>query len=78
MPSHEAAFLDSEAARAAADGHTTGYQAGDVARQAGALRLLLCREGAGLHRREGKLCQEARWAYHGPVEVVEKSQQYRV
>ena len=50
MPSHEAAFLHSEAARAAADAHTSRYQLGEVARRAS----------------------------HGPVEVVEKFQAYRM
>ena len=45
---HEVSFLHSEAARAASDARTTGYQAGEVARQAGALRLLLYHEGAAL------------------------------
>ncbi len=75
---HEATFLHSEAARAAADGHTTGYQAGEVARQAGVRRLILCHFGAGLHDREEELRQEAIQSYGGPVELAEELREYRI
>jgi ribonuclease Z len=75
---HEATFLHHEAARAAADGHTTGYQAGEVARQAGVKRLILCHFSAELHGRENELRQEAMEAYGGPVELPEELREYRV
>lgn len=75
---HEATFLHADAQRAAADGHTTGYQAGEVARQAEVGRLLLCHFQAALHGREGELCQEAAQAYDGPVEIPEELREYRV
>ncbi len=75
---HEATFLHSDAARAAADGHTTGYQAGEVARQAGVRRLILCHFGAGLHGREEDLRQEAMRSYGGPVVLPEELREYRV
>jgi ribonuclease Z len=75
---HEATFLHDEAARAGADGHTTGYQAGEVARQAGVRRLILCHFGAGLHRRLDELRLEAERAFGGPVEIPEELRAYRV
>lgn len=75
---HEATFLHGEAARAASDGHTTGYQAGEVATQAGAKRLILCHFAAHLHGQEQELCQEAMRAYDGPIEIPEEFREYRV
>lgn len=75
---HEATFLHSDAVRAAADGHTTGYQAGEVARQAGVRRLLLCHFSAPLYGRVDELRQEAMRAYGGPVEIPEELREYRV
>lgn len=75
---HEATFLHSEAARAASDGHTTGYQAGEVARQAGAKRLLLCHFSADLHGRVDELRREAMQSYGGPVELPEEMREYRI
>jgi len=75
---HEATFPHSEAARAAADGHTTGYQAGEVARQAGAKRLILCHLGAGPSGREDALQQEAMQSFGGRVELPEELREYRI
>jgi len=75
---HEATFLHAEAARAAADGHTTGRQAGEVARRAGVARLLLCHVSSPLHGRLDELCQEARQSFRGPVEIPEEFREYRV
>lgn len=75
---HEATFLHSDVARAAADGHTTGYQAGEIARQAGVKRLYLCHFSAGLHGREDELRQEAMHSFGGPVEIPEEMREYRV
>ena len=75
---HEATFLHSDAARAAADGHTTGYQAGEVARQAGVKRLILCHFSAGIHREVEELRREARQTYPGPVDLPEEFLEYRV
>jgi ribonuclease Z len=75
---HEATFLHSEAARAASDGHTTGFQAGEVARQAGVKRLMLCHFGAGLRGLLDELRREAMQAFGGPVEVPEELREYRV
>ena len=75
---HEATFLHSEAARAAADGHTTGYQAGEVAAQAGVKRLILCHFSAEIHGQVEDLRREARQAYGGPVELPEEFLEYRV
>jgi ribonuclease Z len=74
---HEATFAHADAARAAADGHTTGYQAGEVGRQAGAKCLLLCHFGADLHGRMDELRREAMRAYDGPVEIPEEFREYR-
>jgi ribonuclease Z len=75
---HEATFLHEEAVRAKADGHTTGYQAGEVAARAGVKRLLLCHFVAQLHDRLEELRQEALRAFSGPVEIPEEFREYRV
>jgi ribonuclease Z len=75
---HEATFLHGEAARANAEGHTTGYQAGEMARQAGAGRLMLCHFGAPLHDRLEELRREAMQAFGGPVEIPEELREYRL
>jgi len=75
---HEATFLHSDAARAASDGHTTGCQAGEVAAQAGAKRLILCHFEASLHDRLDDLLREAQQTYGGPVEIPEEFCEYRV
>ena len=75
---HEATFLHVVAARAASDGHTPGYQAGEVARQAGVKRLILCHFSAWLHGREDELRREAMQAFSGPVELPEEIREYRV
>jgi len=75
---HEATFLHSDAARAASDGHTTGYQAGEVAAQAGVERLILCHFAASLHDQVDELQREARQTYNGPVEIPEEFREYRV
>jgi len=75
---HETTFLHSEAARAASDGHTTGYQAGEVAARAGVKRLILCHFEAPLHDRVEELRREARQTYSGPVEIPSDFHEYRV
>lgn len=75
---HEATFLHDEAARAKTDGHTTGLQAGETARRAGAKRLLLCHFANSLHDRLEELRQEALRAFPGPVEIPEEFRVYRV
>jgi len=75
---HEATFLHDEVVRAAADGHTTGYQVGEVASQAGVKRLILCHFSASLHGREDELRREAVHSFTGPVELAEELREYRV
>lgn len=75
---HEATFPHSEASRAASDGHTTGYQAGEVATQAGVKRLILCHFAASLHDQVEELRREAQQTYSGSVEIPEEFQEYRV
>ncbi len=75
---HEATFLHSDAARAASDGHTTGYQAGEVARDAGVQRLFLCHFGAELHGGLDEIRREAVRSYQGPVEIPEELREYRI
>jgi len=74
----EATFAHSDAARAAADGHTTGYQAGEVAKQAGVKRLFLCHFSADLHGRVDELRQEAMQSFGGSVEIPEELKEYRI
>jgi ribonuclease Z len=75
---HEATFLHHEAARAKADGHTTGFQAGEVAAQAGVGRLILCHFAAPLHEQLDEVRREARQTYAGPIEIPEEFREYRV
>jgi ribonuclease Z len=75
---HEATFLHGDAARAGADGHTTAYQAGEVAAQAGAKRLILCHFAASLHDRVEELQREAQQTYRGPVEIPDEFREYCV
>ncbi|MFI5340258.1 MAG: MBL fold metallo-hydrolase [Candidatus Methylomirabilales bacterium] len=75
---HEATFAHSDAARAASDGHTTGYQAGEVARQAGVKRLFLCHFSADLHARADEIRREATQSYGRQVEIPEELKEYRV
>jgi len=75
---HEATFLHDEAARAASDGHTTGYQAGEVASRAGVKRLILCHFSASLHEREDELRREAVQSFGGPVALGEELREYRL
>jgi ribonuclease Z len=73
---HEATFLHSDALRAASDGHTTGYQAGEVAAQAGVKRLILCHFEAPLHDQVEELQREARQTFSGSVEIPDEFQEY--
>jgi ribonuclease Z len=75
---HEATFLHSDAARAASDGHTTGYQAGEVAARAGVKRLILCHFEAPLHDHVEELQREARQTFNGPVDIPGEFQEYHV
>jgi ribonuclease Z len=75
---HETTFLHNDAARAASDGHTTGYQAGEVAARAGVKRLLLCHFEAPLHDRVEELRRDARQTYSGPVDIPSEFHEYRV
>ena len=74
---HEATFLHIEAARAASDGHTTGYQAGEVAMRAGVRRLILCHFVASLHDQLEELRREAMQSFGGSVEIPEEFREYR-
>ncbi len=75
---HEATFLDAERARAEQDGHTTAFQAGEVARQAEVKRLLLCHLTAPLHDRLAVVQREAEQSFGGPVEIAEEFREYRL
>jgi ribonuclease Z len=75
---HEATFLHHEAARAKADGHTTGFQAGEVAAQAGVKRLILCHFEDALHDRLDEVLREAQQTYSGPAEIPEEFCEYRL
>ncbi len=73
---HEATFLHSDKARAESDGHTTGYQAGEVAGRAGVRRLILCHLAASVHDQVDALRREAGQTFAGPVEIPEEFREY--
>ena len=71
----EATFLDDDAG-AARHGHMTAAQAGAVAAQAGAARLLLTHTLAGAL--DGQLVERASRSFGGPVEVAREGYVYPV
>jgi ribonuclease Z len=75
---HEATFLHSDATRAASDGHTTGYQAGDVAAQAGVKRLILCHFASEIHDHVEETRREAQQTYRGLVTIAEEFCEYQI
>lgn len=75
---HEATLLHADVAKAGPDGHTTAYQAGELARRAGAKRLMLCHFHASLHGRLDESRREAEHAFGKPVEIPEELLEYRI
>jgi ribonuclease Z len=71
---HEATFARPNPA----EWHSTGREAGEVARAAGARRLFLAHVGYVLHGALATLVADARQAFGGPVAVVEELRWYRV
>jgi ribonuclease Z len=67
---HEATFSDEEAERAQRTGHTTASQAGELARRAGARRLVLTHLSARYSERPNVLEREAKRACSGDCDVV--------
>jgi ribonuclease Z len=67
---HEAHGLEDEADAAHALGHSTAAEAGEVAREAGAGRLVLTHLRAGRFADPGELVAEAGKAFGGPVEAA--------
>lgn len=67
---HEATFAEDDADRAARTGHSTARQAGEIARRAGASRLVLTHFSARYSERPWILEKEAREACAGACEVV--------
>ena len=71
-------LVRAERARAEQDGHTTAFQAGEVGRQAGVKRLLLCHLTAPLHDRLEAVRREAEQSFGGSVEIAEEFREYRL
>ncbi|MBI3454721.1 MAG: MBL fold metallo-hydrolase [Candidatus Rokubacteria bacterium] len=71
---HEATFLEPDPTQ----WHSTAREAGEVARQARARRLLLTHVGYAHHRALAAHVAEARAAFGGPAAVAEELRWYRV
>jgi ribonuclease Z len=71
---HEATFVQPDPTQ----WHSTAREAGDVARQAAARRLLLAHIGYAHHRALATHVAEARAAFAGPVAVADELTWYRV
>ena len=67
---HEATFSDDEQARALETRHSTAREAGTVARAAGAKRLVLTHLSSRHDVDPGKLLEQAKESFGGPVEVA--------
>lgn len=67
---HEATFSEEEAERSARTGHSTARQAGEIARRAGAGKLVLTHLSARYSERAFVLEREAKRACAGACEVV--------
>ncbi|NOK36194.1 ribonuclease Z [Corallococcus exercitus] len=67
---HESTFSDDEQARAVETRHSTAREAAQVARDAGAKRLILTHLSSRHDTDPGRLLTQAREAFKGPVEVA--------
>ncbi|MET0400905.1 MAG: ribonuclease Z [Cystobacter sp.] len=67
---HESTFSDDEQARALETRHSTAREAAQVAREAGARRLILTHLSSRHDTDPSKLLTQAREEYKGPVEVA--------
>jgi ribonuclease Z len=67
---HESTFSDEEQARAEETRHSTAREAGRVAREAGARRLILTHLSSRYDPDPSKLLEQAKEEYSGPVEVA--------
>jgi ribonuclease Z len=67
---HESTFSDDEQERALETRHSTAREAGRVAREAGARRLILTHLSSRYDPDPSKLLEQAREEYPGPVEVA--------
>ena len=67
---HESTFSDDDQARALETRHSTAREAGRVAQQAGARRLILTHLSSRYDTDFGRLLAQAREEYPGPVEVA--------
>ena len=67
---HESTFSDDEQARALETRHSTAREAGQVAKAAGAKRLLLTHLSSRHDVDPGRLLEQAKESFGGPVEVA--------
>lgn len=67
---HESTFSDDEQARAIETRHSTAREAGQVAKSAGAKRLVLTHLSSRHDVDPGRLLEQARESFGGPVEVA--------
>lgn len=75
---HEATRLEEHRTWAAAEGHTTARQAGEVAAQAGVGQLILCHFAFEIQGRLDEVHRQAKSAFNGPVELAKEYWEYRL
>lgn len=75
---HEASARHDQAARMRSFGHTTGHEAGDIARRIGARHLYLCHFPPDAPEEAYRIANEATRSFDGPVTIPEIDRTYEI